>query len=228
MPPARCPQAPGAGRSYRADCPSRYNRRMALDIDLSNFPDPPPEPGSGEAGDTIVLAGGCFWCTEAVYRQLDGVTSVRPGYAGGSAATANYEDVCSGTTGHAEAIEVTFDPMRMALGQILKVFFSIAHDPTQVNRQGADVGTQYRSAIFYSSDAQRRFAERYIATIDAAGIYDAPVATTLEPLQALYVAEQHHHDYAARNPWQPYVRAVAMPKVEKLRSACADLLRERK
>jgi peptide-methionine (S)-S-oxide reductase len=200
---------------------------MALKIDPWSFPDPPPVEHAGDAGDKVVLAGGCFWCTEAVYRQLDGVLDVRPGYAGGSAATANYEDVCSGTTGHAEAIEIAFDPARIGLGEILKVFFSIAHDPTQVNRQGADVGTQYRSAIFHANDAQRRIAESYIALIDAAGIFDAPVATTLEPLTALHVAEQYHHDYAARNPWQPYVRAVAMPKVETLRRARADLLKER-
>jgi peptide-methionine (S)-S-oxide reductase len=200
---------------------------MALKIDPWSFPDPPPVEHAGDAGDKVVLAGGCFWCTEAVYRQLDGVLEVRPGYAGGSAATANYEDVCSGTTGHAEAIEIAFDPARIGLGEILKVFFSIAHDPTQVNRQGADVGTQYRSAIFHANDAQRRIAESYIAHIDAAGIFDAPVATTLEPLTAFHVAEQYHHDYAARNPWQPYVRAVAMPKVETLRRARADLLKER-
>ena len=200
---------------------------MALKIDPWSFPDPPPSEDAGDAGSRIVLAGGCFWCTEAVYRQIDGVLEVRPGYAGGPAETANYEDVCTGTTGHAEAIEIVFDPARIGLGQILKVFFSIAHDPTQVNRQGADVGTQYRSAIFHASEAQRRIAESYIVSIDAAGIFDAPVATTLEPLEAFHVAEQYHHDFAARNPRQPYVRAVAMPKVETLRRTRADLLKER-
>ena len=200
---------------------------MALKIDPWSFPDLPPEGDAGDAGSRIVLAGGCFWCTEAVYRQLDGVLDVRPGYAGGSAATASYADVCTGTTGHAEAIEVTYDPARIGLGQILKVFFSIAHDPTQVNRQGADVGTQYRSAIFHANEVQRRIAGRYIAAIDAAGVFDAPVATTLEPLEAFHVAEQDHHDFVARNPWQPYVRAVAMPKVETLRRTRPDLLKER-
>jgi len=216
----------GDVRNVRRRGSCSYNVGVALNIDPWSFPDPPPAEDAGDAGDTVVLAGGCFWCTEAVYRQLDGVISVRPGYAGGSAATANYEDVCGGTTGHAEAIEIVFDPARIALGQILKLFFSIAHDPTQVDRQGADVGTQYRSAIFYANEAQRRIAESYIARIDAAGVFDAPVATALEPLQAFYVAEQYHHDYAARNPWQPYVRAVAMPKVEMLRRARADLLKE--
>jgi peptide-methionine (S)-S-oxide reductase len=199
---------------------------MAPRLDTPPFPDPDPAVESGEAGDTIVLAGGCFWCTEAVYRQLDGVASVRPGYAGGTAATANYEDVCSGRTGHAEAIEIVFDPGRVSLGQILRIFFSIAHDPTQVNRQGADVGPQYRSAIFPANEAQRRIAEAYIARIEAARVFDAPIATTLEPLERFHVAEAWHHDFAARNPAQPYVRAVAAPKVEKLRRSHAGLLKD--
>jgi peptide-methionine (S)-S-oxide reductase len=197
---------------------------MPLKIDPRSFPD--PEPDAGSAGDTIVLAGGCFWCTEAVYRQLDGVSSVRPGYAGGAAETANYQDVCNSDTGHAEAIEVRFDPARVDLGQILKIFFSIAHDPTQLNRQGADVGTQYRSAIFYSNESQRLLAERYIRRIDAARVFDAPIATTLEPLECFFEAEQYHHDYAARNPSQPYIRAVAAPKVEKLRATHREMLKE--
>jgi peptide-methionine (S)-S-oxide reductase len=152
---------------------------------------------------------------------------VRPGYAGGTAETANYEDVCTGTTGHAEAIEIVFDPARVALGRILKIFFSIAHDPTQVNRQGADVGTQYRSAIFHANEAQRLIAERYVAQINAAQLFDAPVATTIEPLEQFHVAEQYHHDYAARNPWQPYIRAVATPKVEKLRQHLGAMSKDR-
>lgn len=199
---------------------------MALEIDFGSFPDLPPDAETGDAGDTLVLAGGCFWCTEAVYRQLDGVLSVRPGYAGGASATANYDDVCTGTTGHAEAIEIVFDPARVHLGQILRIFFSIAHDPTQLNRQGADVGTQYRSAIFHANEAQRHIAERYIAQINSARVFDSPVATSLEPLEAFYPAEQYHHDYAARNPQQPYIRSVAAPKVEKLREVHADMLKE--
>jgi peptide-methionine (S)-S-oxide reductase len=200
---------------------------MPLKIDPRSFPELDAAAETADAGSTIVLAGGCFWCTEAVYRQLDGVLSVRPGYAGGTAQTANYQDVCSGATGHAEAIEIRFDPSRVALGQILKIFFSIAHDPSQLNRQGADVGTQYRSAIFFSNEAQRRLAERYIRQIDAALVFDAPLATTLEPLENFFEAEQYHHDYAARNPNQPYIRAVAAPKVEKLRAAHGEMLKER-
>jgi len=199
---------------------------MSLRIDPWSFPDPEPVADAGDAGHTLVLAGGCFWCTEAVYAQLDGVLSVRPGYAGGSAATANYDDVCTGRTGHAEAIEIEFDPARVAIGQILKIFFSIAHDPTQLNRQGADVGTQYRSTIFYANEAQRRIAEAYIVQIEAARVFDAPLATTLEPLETFYPAEAYHHDYAARNPFQPYIRSVAMPKVEKLRKVHADMLKD--
>ena len=199
---------------------------MALKIDPWSFPDPADGTDPGDTGNSVVLAGGCFWCTEAVYSQLEGVLSVRPGYAGGAAETANYDDVCTGTTGHAEAIEIVFDPARIALGQILKIFFSIAHDPTQLNRQGADVGTQYRSAIFYASEAQRRVAERYIAPIEAAQLFDAPIATTLEPLERFYEAEQYHHGYAARNPWQPYIRAVSTPKVDKLRKTHRDMLKD--
>jgi peptide-methionine (S)-S-oxide reductase len=203
---------------------------MALTIDPWSFPEyvPPAGDAAGAAagGNTIVLAGGCFWCTEAVYRQLDGVMSLRPGYAGGSADTANYTSVCGGDTGHAEAIEIVFDPARVGLGQILKIFFAIAHDPTEVNRQGPDVGTQYRSAIFYANDAQRRVAERYIGQIDAARVFDAPVATRLEPLERFYEAEDYHHDYAARNPSQPYIRAMALPKVEKIRKVLGGKQKE--
>jgi len=203
---------------------------MPLKIDPWSFPDLAPSAEidalAAQAGDTIVLAGGCFWCTEAVYRQLDGVLSVRPGYAGGSAATANYKRVCAGDTGHAEAIEIVFDPARVTVPAILKIFFSIAHDPTQVNRQGADVGTQYRSAIFYANPAQKELAERYIRQIEASNLFDARVATTLEPLEAFYVAEDYHHDYAAQNPDQPYIRAAAAPKVAKMRKVYAGRLKE--
>jgi len=194
---------------------------MPLKIDPWTFPDPDPAPADEDAGNTLVLAGGCFWCTEAVYRQIDGVVDVRPGYAGGSAETANYRDVCAGHTNHAEAIEIVFDPRRVRLGQILKVFFSIAHDPTQRDRQGADVGRQYRSAVFYVNDVQRRIAAAYIRQIDAAGLFDVPLATALEPLDRFYEAEPYHHDYAARNPDQPYIRAVAAPKVAKLQASLA-------
>jgi peptide-methionine (S)-S-oxide reductase len=198
---------------------------MALKIDPWSFPDPEQDLTGEKGPATIVLAGGCFWCTEAVYSQVDGVLSVRPGYAGDTEDKADYRTICTGRTRHAEAIEIRYDPARITLGQILKLFFSIAHDPTQKDRQGADVGPQYRSAIFYANEDQRRIAAAYIAQIDAARLFDGPVQTTLEPLEAFYVAEDYHHDYAARNPQQPYIRAVAEPKVKKLREVHRDLLK---
>ena len=198
---------------------------MALKIDPWSFPDPELDPVEEGGPARIVLGGGCFWCTEAVYRELEGVLTVKPGYAGDTAATADYRTVCGGRTDHAEVIEVTYDPDRITLGRILKLFFSIAHDPTEKDRQGADVGRQYRSVIFFESERQRQVATAYIAQIDAAKLFDAPIQTTLEPLQAFYEAEDYHHDYAARNPNQPYVRMVAAPKVAKLRATHRDLLK---
>ncbi|MGK9167282.1 peptide-methionine (S)-S-oxide reductase MsrA [Inquilinus limosus] len=197
---------------------------MALKIDPWSFPD--PELDAAEQGRrSIVLGGGCFWCTEAVYSQLDGVLSVRPGYAGGTRETADYRTVCSGATDHVEVIEVVYDAGRISLGQILKLFFSIAHDPTLKDRQGNDVGRQYRSAIFTADEEQKRVAEAYIAQIDRARLFDAPVVTEVVPLEAFYEAEEYHHDYAARNPSQPYIRAVSTPKVEKLKAVHADMLK---
>ena len=198
---------------------------MALKIDPWSFPDPERDRTGEQGPATIVLAGGCFWCTEAVYGEVEGVLSVRPGYAGDTQDKADYRTVCTGRTKHAEAIEIRYDPARITLGQILKLFFSIAHDPTQKDRQGADVGPQYRSAIFYADEDQRRIAAAYIAQIDKARLFDGPVRTVLEPLEAFYVAEDYHHDYAARNPQQPYIRAVAEPKVRKLREVHGDMLK---
>ena len=198
---------------------------MALKIDPRSFPDPqldPPEQGDRAR---IVLGGGCFWCTEAVYREVEGVISVRPGYAGDGEGSANYRAVCGGTTDHAEVIEVVYDPAKITLGRILRLFFAIAHDPTQKDRQGADVGRQYRSVIFYESERQNEVAQAYIAQIDAAKLFDAPIRTALEPLEQFYEAEDYHHDFAARNPSQPYIRMVAQPKVDKLRATHRDLLK---
>jgi peptide-methionine (S)-S-oxide reductase len=153
------------------------------------------------------------------------VRDVVPGYAGDSAATANYDAVCSGRTNHAEVIRVSYDAAQISLGQILKLFFSIAHDPTQKDRQGADVGRQYRSVIFYEDDAQRQVAEAYMAQIEAAQLFDAPLATELSKLEAFYEAEAYHHDYAARNPGQGYIRAVSDPKVKKLKVAHPEMLK---
>jgi peptide-methionine (S)-S-oxide reductase len=197
---------------------------MGLKTDPFAFPDARLDPlASGER--SIVLGGGCFWCTEAVYRQLKGVRDVVPGYAGDGAATANYDAVCSGRTNHAEVIRVSYDTAQISLGQILKLFFSIAHDPTQKDRQGADMGRQYRSVIFYEDDAQRQVAEAYMAQIEAAQLFDAPLATELSKLEAFYAAEAYHHDYAARNPGQGYIRAVSDPKIKKLKVAHPEMLK---
>ncbi|HTM32118.1 MAG TPA: peptide-methionine (S)-S-oxide reductase MsrA [Vicinamibacterales bacterium] len=175
---------------------------------------------------TIVLGGGCFWCVEAVYLPVDGVLKVRSGYAGDAEGTANYEAVCSGATNQAEVVEVTFDPARVSLGRILQLFFGVAHDPTQLNRQGHDRGRQYRSAIFYNSPGEREFAERYIAELNAAKAFAQPIVTTLEPLDAFYEAEPYHQNYAARNPAQPYILFTALPKVEKLKDSFPELLKK--
>jgi peptide-methionine (S)-S-oxide reductase len=199
----------------------------SLRVSPDQFPDPAVDvPRESDTG-TAILAGGCFWCTEAVYRQLEGVSDVVPGYAGGTAETANYETVCSGTTGHVEAIRITYDPGRTSYGQILKVFFSVAHDPTQLNRQGNDIGRQYRSAIFPSNDEQRRVAQAYIQQLNDAGAHTAKIATTIEGPAEFYEAEAYHHDYARRNPMQPYIAGVSMPKVKKLVKYFPDKLKKK-
>src|SRR5467141_4966903 len=162
-------------------------------VSPENFPDPATDIArSAGAEGVAVLAGGCFWCVEAVYKQLDGVTAVTSGYAGGTAETADYDVVSSGRTGHAEAVEVRFDPAKVSYGQLLKVFFSIAHDPTTRDRQGPDVGKQYRSVIFYANDEQKRTAEAYIKQLDAARVFDAPIVTEVKPLDRFYEAEEYH------------------------------------
>lgn len=186
------------------------------------FPAPPDDIDSGAS--FAVLAGGCFWCLEAVFREVSGVTSIVPGYCGGDPGSANYEAVCRGTTGHAEAVRIEFDPARVRYGELLKIFFFAAHDPTQKDRQGADRGTQYRSAIFYADEAQRHLARRYIDAINATHKLPGPIVTQLEPLTGFYPAEPYHHDYAAKNPDQPYIRHVSSPKVEKLRLYFAPVL----
>jgi len=197
-------------------------------VPADQFPDPavdvPPDPGG--TPQAAVLGGGCFWCTEAVFVKLDGVMSVVSGYAGGTADTADYKSVCSGTTDHAEVIRVLFDPTRITFGQILKVFFAIAHDPTHLNRQGNDIGRQYRSAVFYANEDQRRVAEAYIERLKDAKVFESPIVTTLEPLDQFFEAEDYHQNFAARNPNQPYVAAIAMPKVKKLEKAFGDRLKK--
>src|SRR2546425_12559114 len=197
-------------------------------VPIRQFPDPVVDTplASQPVEKTTVLAGGCFWCVEAVFRDLRGVISVRNGYAGDSQATANYRTVCSGRTNHAEAIEIRYDASQTTFGQLLKIHFSVAHDPTQLNRQGNDTGRQYRSAIFYSDEEQRRVAEAYIRQLNESRVFTSPIVTTLEPLEAFHGAEDYHQDYAARNPRQPYIMFVAQPKVEKLREHFEDRLKK--
>lgn len=166
---------------------------------------------------TAVLAGGCFWCTEAVFEQIEGVSEVVSGYAGGKEQTANYQAVSSGSTQHAEVIRITYDPLRVRYGQLLKIFFSVAHDPTQLDRQGPDTGPQYRSTIFFANAEEKRVAQAYIDQLDQAKVFDRPIATTLEPLDQFYVAEEVHQDFVRLNPSHPYVRQQALPKVEKVK-----------
>ena len=189
-------------------------------VSPEEFPDPVVDTAlADKSGQSrAVLAGGCFWCVEAVYKNLEGVSSVNSGYAGGTADTADYETVSTGTTDHAESVEVVYDPSRISYGQILKVFFAIAHDPTQLNRQGPDTGRQYRSAIFYTDGEQQRVAQAYIDQLNKAHVFDQPIVTEVVPLEAFYQAETYHQDYAARNPLNPYIVFNAQPKVRKLRS----------
>ena len=196
-------------------------------IPIPNFPDPVVDTplAASPVRQVAVFAGGCFWCVEAVFVELRGVESVRSGYAGGTEATANYKAVCSGNTGHAEVIEIVYDASAVTYGQLLKIHFSIAHDPTTLNRQGNDVGTQYRSAIFYANEDQRRVSEAYIRQLNEAHVFSAPIVTTLEPLHQFFAAEAYHQNYAALNPGQPYIQYVAQPKVEKLREYFKDRLK---
>jgi methionine-S-sulfoxide reductase len=173
---------------------------------------------------TAVFAGGCFWCTEAAFEQLDGVFDVTSGYAGGAAETANYKAVCGGDTGHAEVIRITYDPAKISYQQLLEVFFD-AHDPTQLNRQGNDVGTQYRSAIFYADESHKAAAAERIAKLNLSGKFKRPIVTRLEPLVEFFPAEDYHQDYARLNPEQPYIQAVSTPKACKVREKHAGLMR---
>ena len=195
-------------------------------MNASAIPDSPIDIPSTVEPQSVVLAGGCFWCVEAVYRQLGGVRKVVSGYAGCAADTANYRAVCTGRTGHAEVVKITFDSAVLTLGQLLKIFFAVAHDPTELNRQGNDVGTQYRSAIFYSSRQQHDVAAAYIQKLDSSRIFSEAIVTTLEPLEKFYPAEDYHQDYAALNPKQPYIACVALPKVEKLRATFPEMLKK--
>ena len=189
------------------------------DASPTAFPDPKVDlPADKDATSaTLVLGGGCFWTTEAVFERVPGVTDVVSGYSGGEKTTADYETVCTGTTGHAEAVKITYDPSKVTFGQLLKVFFAAAIHPTQKDGQGADTGSQYRSAIFYANDEQKSVAEAYIKQIEEAKVLDGPIATKVEEMKAFYPAEEYHQDYVKKHPDQGYVRATLPPKLERLK-----------
>ncbi|NMK45966.1 peptide-methionine (S)-S-oxide reductase MsrA [Achromobacter sp. Bel] len=191
-----------------------------------------PPPAVDQAKDTAaqekaVMAGGCFWGVQAVFQHVKGVTNAVSGYAGGKASTANYDTVSSGRTGHAEAVEITYDPKQVSYGELLQIYFSVAHDPTQLNRQGPDSGTQYRSTVFPSNDSQRKVAEAYIAQLNQTGVYPKALATTVEPLQAFYPAEGYHQDYLVRHPYSMYIMVNDVPKVENLAKTFPDRYRDK-
>ena len=199
--------------------PAKASDIPAPAVDLS-----PPK--QGEISRTAIFAGGCFWCTEAVFEQLDGVTNVVSGYDGDTEDKANYEAVCTGRTLHAEAIQITYDPHKITYGKLLRVLFT-AIDPTAKNRQGPDSGPQYRSAIFYATEEEKAVAEAYIKQVNDAKVFGGPIATTIEPVGfGFFPAEAYHQDYSRQNPDQPYIRGVSTPKVEKIKKAFADDLKK--
>jgi peptide-methionine (S)-S-oxide reductase len=190
-------------------------------------PIPPPNADAtlakASGKQTAVFAGGCFWGTQAVFERVKGVLQTATGYSGGSASSATYDQVTTETTGHAESVKVVYDPSKITYGQLLRIYFSVAHDPTQLNRQGPDVGTSYRSAIFYANDEQRRLATSYIQQLDAAHIFPHPIVTQVVPLKGFYRAEDYHQDYALHNPDNPYILVCDRPKIEALKEQFPDL-----
>lgn len=178
--------------------------------------------------ETAVFAGGCFWGTQTVFQRVKGVTGTKAGYAGGKPETATYDQVTSETTGHAESVEVTFDPSKITYGTLLRIFFSVAHDPTTLNRQGPDVGTSYRSAIFYGTQEQKKIAEAYVQQLDAAHAFPGKIVTELTPLKGFYKAEEYHQDYAVKNPMNPYIQICDVPKTKALKAQFPELFTEYK
>jgi peptide-methionine (S)-S-oxide reductase len=192
-------------------------------------PIPPPASDSPLAQtkgkQTAVFAGGCFWGTQSVFERVKGVISTTAGYSGGSASTATYDQVSAENTGHAESVKVVFDPSKITYGQLLRIFFSVAHDPTELNRQGPDVGSSYRSVIFYTSDEQQKISKAYIAQLDAAKVFPKPIVTELVPLKAFYDAEAYHQDYALHNPSNPYIMICDRPKIDALKQQFPELFK---
>jgi peptide-methionine (S)-S-oxide reductase len=215
-------------RLFRILLPAAVMAFAATGAWAAAFPDPPAEPGKPAPSPRVaVLAGGCFWGMEGVFERLKGVIDVVSGYAGGTRETASYDLVSTGTTGHAESVRITYDPSKVSYGTLLKVYFSVAHDPTELNYQGPDEGTQYRSAVFYADDAQKKTAEEYIRTLDRAGVYRKKIVTQVVPLAAFYPAEDYHQDFMDRNPDYPYIVYVDRPKVDDLLKKYPDLVARR-
>ena len=202
-----------------------WNRAHAADA--TTLPNPVVDaPRTANPDQTAVLSGGCFWGIQAVFQHVKGVKSATSGYSGGAAAVAQYELVSTGETGHAESVQVTYDPSQISYGQLLKIFFSVAHDPTQLNRQGPDFGSQYRSAIFYVNEEQKHVAEAYIVQLQQSKSFPRPIVTQVSPLKAFYTAEEYHQNYATLHPDNPYIAANDAPKVEHLRQQFPDLYKK--
>lgn len=191
----------------------------------ATLPDPKVDesPSATNGRETVVFAGGCFWGIQAVFEHVKGVTKATAGYSGGTVKNPGYEEVSSGTTGHAESVEVVYDPSKITFGQLLKIFFSVAHDPTQLNRQGPDSGTQYRSAIFYETPNQQRIAQAYVDQLGEAKVFSRPIVTQIVAYKAFYRAEDYHQDYAIHNPENPYIMINDLPKVSNLKKQYPDL-----
>jgi peptide-methionine (S)-S-oxide reductase len=200
--------------------------RLTAQEDVGTVPAPLLDEPSGQAqSEVAVLAGGCFWGVQGVFQHVTGVTQAVSGYAGGGQATAKYETVSTGTTGHAESVQITFDPQQISYGHLLQIYFSVAHDPTELNRQGPDVGTQYRSAIFPTTVEQARVAKAYIDQLEQAAVFKAPIVTRIEPDQTFYPAEAYHLDFLTRNPAYPYIVINDLPKIENLERIQPDFYR---
>ncbi len=232
---------PGAGKAYGFTRRALFGAAIGVglfavgDVMLARAAEPAvtipppafdPKPAAGSGLQTIVLAGGCFWGMQAVYEHTKGVTQALSGYAGGQKSTAHYEMVGTGTTGHAESEQVTFDPQKISLGKVLQIYFSVAHNPTELNYQGPDEGTQYRSEIFYANDEQKRVADAYIAQLDKAHIFSKPIVTKVGALPGFYAAEDYHQDFAVLHPDYPYIVFNDLPKVENLKRLFPDYYRE--
>jgi peptide-methionine (S)-S-oxide reductase len=210
---------------YQRMSAAGQNSGRTAPIPAPAFDEPHAAPAAQE---TAVFAGGCFWGTQSVFQRVKGVISTETGYSGGSASTATYDQVTTETTGHAEAVQIVYDPSKITYGTLLRIFFSVAHDPTQLNRQGPDVGTSYRSAIFYTTPEQQKIAEAYIHQLDAANTFHGRIVTQLVPLKGFYKAEDYHQDYAYHNPNNPYIQICDVPKIKGLKEQFPDLFVEYK